>query len=124
MRGLRGLRSWLLLNWRSTAACTHPSAFGLATAPPDFLPTAPRCCYPASPPAGGNVRWSYDNTTVSCRLPDATQQISSPTAAAELATRHTGATGIAANAEELLHLLAAPDISRIILAGAQLWRSP
>ena len=64
------------------------------------------------------MRWSYDNTTVTCRRPDATQSAPTPLAAAELATRHVGATGIAGNAEELLHLLASKDITNIVMAGA------
>ncbi|EFN57850.1 hypothetical protein CHLNCDRAFT_143307 [Chlorella variabilis] len=69
----------------------------------------------------GNIRWSWDNTVVTCTRPrPVTTSPPAPSTSAEaalLASRHNATAGIAATADELLALLATPDISRIILGA-------
>ncbi|PRW58809.1 kinase [Chlorella sorokiniana] len=61
--------------------------------------------------AAGNVRWSWDSTTVTCVRP---QQ---PGGSVPSVHQQTVPTGIAANADELLHLLDSPAITTILLGG-------
>ncbi|KAL4434239.1 hypothetical protein ABPG75_000680 [Micractinium tetrahymenae] len=71
--------------------------------------------------SAGSVRWSWDNTTVSCFKPQSAAAPppapSSPATAAALVANPSATTGVAGSANELLTLLGSPDISRILLGA-------
>ncbi|KAL4418774.1 hypothetical protein ABPG77_010379, partial [Micractinium sp. CCAP 211/92] len=69
----------------------------------------------------GSVRWSWDNTTVSCFRPDpSAEPLPAPSPVAEAfpsAANHSATTGVAGSGSELLALLASPGVSRILLGA-------
>ncbi|PSC76682.1 kinase [Micractinium conductrix] len=69
--------------------------------------------------AAGNVRWSWNNTTIACSRPEVAPPPppSSPAEAAAVVAHHTASTGIASTADELLFLLSTPDITRVVVGG-------
>lgn len=107
---------------RSATGCVRKLLpFNTPLLVPVHAPSTPPCACTLPPPrrAAGNVRWSWNNTTIACSRPEVAPPPppSSPAEAAAVVAHHTASTGIASTADELLFLLSTPDITRVVVGG-------
>ena len=106
---------------RSGWGCQNVVLPAPACAAPRYQPQHD-CSFPV--PAAGNVRWSWDNTTITCFQPPAASSPPPPPstpahAAEQLAEHQTATVGVAGTANELLFLLSSPNVTRIVMAGVR-----